>query len=112
MKTQPLGNSPLISSRLSYGCMSIAGTWNPAEIDAHKSARARKAVLAAFEAGYTLFDHADIYCRGMCEQLFGDILKDTPSLKRSNFLLATKCGIRFPNVPEGTPHRYDFSKEH
>jgi predicted oxidoreductase len=112
MKSQPIGKSGLLSSRLSYGCMRIAGTWVVSEIDADRRARARDAVLAAFEAGYTLFDHADIYCHTMCETLFGEIVRDTPSIRRSDFLLATKCGIRFPDDPPGTPHRFDFSKEH
>ena len=105
MKTQQIGNSPLISSRLSYGCMRIAGTFNPADVTPEKRANGKAAVIAAFEAGYTLFDHADIYCRGLCEKIFGDAVRSTPSLKRSNFLIATKCGIRFPNVPPGSPHR-------
>jgi len=92
--------------------MRIAGTWNPSEIDTQRRDRARAAVLAAFESGYTLFDHADIYCHTMCESLFGDIVRSTPSIRRSDYLIATKCGIRFPDEPPGTPHRFDFSKEH
>lgn len=112
MKSQPIGTSELVASRLAYGCMRIAGTWNPSGIDSDKRKRARAAILAAFEAGYTLFDHADIYARTACEQLFGDLLRDTPSIRRSEFLIATKCGIRFPDDPPGAPHRYDFSKGH
>src|SRR5207244_4190433 len=112
MKSQPIGKSGLTSSRLAYGCMRIAGTWTVSEIDADRRARARAAVLAAFEAGYTLFDHADVYCHTMCESLFGQIVHDTPSIRRSDFVIATKCGIRFPDESAGTPHRFDFSKEH
>ncbi len=112
MKSVQLGSSSLSCSRLSYGCMRLPGTWDPAQIGPEHRARARAALLAAFEAGYTLFDHADIYCRGACEQLFGDLLRDTPSLRRTSFLVATKCGIRFPNDPPGSPHRYDFSAQH
>lgn len=112
MKTQRLGTSLLNSTRLAYGCMRLPGVWDPAQIGKEHKARARAALLAAFEAGYTLFDHADIYCRGACEQLFGDLLRDTPSLRAADFIVATKCGIRFPNDPPGAPHRYDFSKQH
>ena len=112
MKQQAIGRSTLTTSRLAYGCMRLPGTWDPSAIGPEHRARARAALLAAFEAGYTLFDHADIYCRGACEQLFGDLLRDTPSLRRSDFLVATKCGIRFANDPAGAPHRYDFSKAH
>ena len=84
MKSQKIGQSELVSTRLAYGCMRIAGTWNPREIDAAKRQRAFDAVRTAFEAGYTLFDHADIYCRGECERLFGDCLRETPSIRREN----------------------------
>jgi len=112
MKTQRIGQSTLTTPRLAYGCMRIAGTWEPKEIGQTHRARAKAAVLAAFEAGYTLFDHADIYCAGACEELFGQVLRDTPSLRQSDFLIATKCGICFADNPPGSPHRYDVSKQH
>ncbi len=70
-----------------------------------------RAVQAAVEAGYTLFDHADIYCHGVCESIFGRVLKTSPGL-RDGLVIATKCGIRRPNDPAGAPPRYDFSREH
>lgn len=112
MKSVTLGKSPLLCSRLSYGCMRVAGTWNPAEISPERRASGKRAILAAFEAGYTLFDHADIYCRGGCESIFGEVLREQPELKR-RALVITKCGIRFGGDPHPTsPHRYDFSAEH
>lgn len=111
MQQQPLGTTELSISRLGFGCMRISGTWNPAEFgDSHRE-KGRAALLAAYEAGYTLFDHADIYGRTTCETLHGELLADTPSL-RSQTILATKCGIRFPDDPPGSPQRYDFRKEH
>lgn len=112
MRTQALAHSDLVSSRLAYGCMRIAGTWNPDEITAEMDAKGQAAVVAAYEAGYTLFDHADIYCRGACETIFGKVLKSIPGM-RKEILIATKCGIRFPGEPlPESPHRYDFSAEH
>lgn len=112
MNTQRIGLSDLNSSRLSYGCMRVAGTWTPSDITSEMREKGKKAILAAYEAGYTLFDHADIYCRGECEAIHGEVLKDAPSLKKET-LIATKCGIRFPDDPEkGSPHRYDFSASH
>ena len=112
MKLQPLGTSGAEISRLSYGCMRTTGSWDPAKITQEMADRGRKALIAAWEAGYTLFDHADIYARGECEALHGRLMADTPSL-RDEILIATKCGIRFPDDPNpGSPHRYDFSKEH
>lgn len=112
MKTITLGRSPLKSSRLAYGCWRIAGTWDPAEATPASMSAGRAAVLAAYEAGYTLFDHADIYCRGMAETIFGQVLKEVRGM-RQRILLATKCGIRFAGEPAPrTPFRYDFSAAH
>lgn len=92
--------------------MRIAGTWNPNEITPEREEAGQAAVVAAYEAGYTLFDHADIYCRSQCEAIFGRVLKKIPSM-RNEIVIATKCGIRFPGEPNpDSPHRYDFSKEH
>lgn len=112
MTTAPLGQSPVTASRLAYGCWRIAGSWEPAKVTAEGMAAGRRAVLAAYEAGYTLFDHADIYCGGRCEEVFGQVLKEVPDLRR-NIVIASKCGIRFPDEPfAGAPYRYDFSSEH
>jgi predicted oxidoreductase len=87
-------------------------TWKPGDVNAERAAHAHRCIGAAIEAGYTLFDHADIYCRGMCEKVFGDYLAENQGV-RDRMLLATKCGVRFPDDPvAGAPHRYDFSKEH
>jgi predicted oxidoreductase len=112
MKTQRIGASDLISTRLSYGCMRVAGTWNPNEISPAMREAGKAAIIAAYEAGYTLFDHADIYCRGACEEIHGEVLREVSGM-RDAILIATKCGIRFPGEPNpDSPHRYDFSKAH
>lgn len=106
MKTILLGKSSLRSSRLAYGCWRIA----PTEEAGRTSGRA--AILAAVEAGYTLFDHADIYCDGRAEQAFGAVLREVPEL-RARLVIATKCGIRKPGEPSpDAPVRYDFSRSH
>ena len=106
--THPLGTSPLQTSRLAYGCWRIA----EADDDATNLATARAAIDAAVEAGYTLFDLADIYCRGRSEEAFGRVLSERPGL-REKIVIATKCGIRFAGEPaEGAPYRYDASAEH
>lgn len=112
MKTQILGSSGLVSSRLSYGCMRISGTWDPADYTAKMESAGKKAVLAAVDAGYTLFDHADIYGMGLCESLFGKVLKENKGLRKRVFI-ATKCGIRWAGEPKAdAPHRWDFSYKH
>ena len=112
MKTVQLGNSTLTCARLAYGCWRIAGSWDPAGVTPESKAQGRRAVLAAFEAGYTLFDHADIYCGGLAESLFGEVLKEVPGM-RERILIATKCGIRFAGDPlPESPFRYEFTAEH
>ena len=107
MKTVTLGQSQLTASRIAYGCWRIA-TKGDAAAD---YAAAKAAIFAAIDAGYTLFDHADIYCDGEAERVFGRILNENAGL-RSKMTLATKGGIRFKNRPIGAPVRYDFSRAH
>ncbi len=105
MKTIQFGASILAASRLAYGC------WRIADRDAAPGS-GRRAVLAAVEAGYTIFDHADIYCDGEAEKLFGQVHKESPGL-RDRILIATKCGIRKPGDPNpDSPYRYDFSTDY
>lgn len=112
MQTIPLGGSSLTSSRLAYGCWRIAGDWNRSGVTAETESRGRQAVLAAFEAGYTFFDHADIYCEGLAEEIFGQVLQKNPGL-REGVVIATKCGIRKSGDPgPHAPFRYDFSADH
>lgn len=112
MQTIKLGTSSLWSSRLAYGCWRSAGTWNPAEVTPEGEATGRRGIVAAYEAGYTLFDNADIYCRGVCERLLGSVLREVSGM-RQRVLVATKCGIRFAGDPRPeSPQRYDFSGEY
>ena len=112
MKQISIGKSALQSSRLAYGCWRIAGTWDPAAVTPESEARGRAAVMAAYEAGYTLFDHADIYCDGVAETIFGKVLKLVSGM-RDRVVIATKCGIRKPGEPTPkAPFRYDFSAVH
>jgi predicted oxidoreductase len=110
MKTQPLGS--LTISRLAYGNMRTVQTWVPAEVTPERMDIALKSHIAAYEAGYTHFDTADIYCRGMCEQALGKTLKQVKGM-RATITIATKCGIRFVREPKpDSVQRYDFSADH
>lgn len=112
MKTQPLGKSALTISRLAYGNMRTVQTWNPAEVTPERMAQAIQSHIAAYEAGYTHFDTADIYCMGQCETALGKTLKQVSGM-RDRITIATKVGIRFGGDPKpDSPHRYDFSAEH
>ena len=112
MQTIPVGVSLLRSSRLAYGCWRVAGTWNPAEVTDASRKAGRQAIIAAYEAGYTLFDNADIYCAGEAERLFGQVLKEVSGL-RDRIIIVTKGGIRPGGDPQpDSPGRYDFSSSY
>jgi len=103
MQTLTLGTSPLTCTRLAYGCWRLAGSEGGLRLEDRDGMRA---VRAAFDAGFTLFDNADIYGRGECERIFGKVLRDTPGM-RERIVLATKCGICPPW--DGRVHCYDSS---
>ena len=86
--------------------MRITGDGSPAWRE-----KGKKAIRAALDAGITHFDHADIYGEGACESLFGEVLKESPSV-RGSITITSKCAIRRKNVPAaGDPDRYDFSRD-
>ena len=109
MKPTRIGKTTLKASPLAYGCWRIAGGWEARKVTAKARETGVKALLAAQEAGYTLFDLADIYCEGVSEELMGLALKQSKALKKSA-VIATKCGIRVPESNE--PFRYDLSADY
>lgn len=64
---------------------------------------AEKVIGTALDAGYTLFDHADIYGGGASETIFGRVLKKNPGW-REQMIIQDKCGI--------CRGYYDASSEH
>ena len=108
MKSIQLGVSPIHTSCLAYGCWRIAESGD----DDADFKTARAAIHAAIEAGFILFDLADIYCRGRSETMFGRVMAASPDL-RQGLIVATKCGIRFVGDPDPrATYRYDFSADH
>jgi len=98
------------ASSLVYGCMGLGGSWDASEpLSEVVVDRAQAAVEAALAIGITVFDHADIYCRGKSESVFGALFKRQPSL-RDRLVLQSKCGIRFAD--EQFVGRYDLSAAH
>ncbi|MEG3124268.1 aldo/keto reductase [Sphingomonas sp. GB1N7] len=98
---RPLGKSGLLVSPIAWGMWRFAGV-SPAE--------GKALIEAAFDAGVTLFDTADIYGFngeggfGDAESLLGDILADSPGM-RDRMVLATKGGIT-PPVPYDSSAAY------
>lgn len=94
MKTLHIPESSLQPSNIIMGCMRI-NNLSLIEIET--------LVRSAMEAGVNMFDHADIYGGGECEELFAKALHMDSAL-REKMILQSKCGIR--------SGFYDFSKEH
>jgi predicted oxidoreductase len=112
MNTIRLGNSSLVSSRLCYGCWRIAGTRDQLKSPADADAGGRAALIAAYEAGYTLFDGADIYAGGRAEEILGQTLREVSGM-RERILITSKCGVRHAGSPNSdSPQRWDFSPEY
>jgi aryl-alcohol dehydrogenase-like predicted oxidoreductase len=81
MHYRPLGSSGLLVSTVGLGCNNFGG-----RIDLEAS---RRVVDAAFTAGITLLDTADIYGnRGGSETILGELLKG----RRDQVVVATKWG--------------------
>lgn len=95
MKQILLGNSSLHMPAIVVGCMRLN------EMD-NKSLN--QYIHTALEHGANFFDHADIYSEGICEEKFGEVLRQDVSIRREDIILQSKCGIR-----KGF---YDSSKEY
>jgi 6-dehydroglucose reductase len=93
LRFQTIGADGPRVMRIALGCMGLSGTWNADEVGPSHRARAVAAFEAALEAGITLFDHADIYGGGSCEEVFRDCLAAVPGA-RERIVIATKGGIR------------------
>lgn len=112
MKTLKLGNSSLVSSRLCYGCWRIAGTREQFKNATDAESSGRDALLAAYEAGYTLFDGADVYGGGQAEVILGKTLRVVSGM-RDHILITSKCGVRHAGSPNpDSPGRYDFAQDY
>ncbi|MBQ7795583.1 MAG: aldo/keto reductase [Lachnospiraceae bacterium] len=95
MKKVKLGNTGLQVPAIAVGCMRL----NRLDV---KEAAAHIEDALAHEVNF--FDHADIYGKGACEELFGKALAMT-EVKREDIFVQTKCGIVSGVM-------FDFSKEH
>ena len=92
-----LGQAGLTVSRICLGTMTY-GTpaWRPWVLD---EADSRPFIKRALEHGINFFDTADMYSRGMSEEVVGRALKDMA--RREEFVLATKVFYPVSQHPNG-----------
>ena len=73
----------MVNKQIGLGCMRL-GALNIEE--------AEQLIKCALDNGIKLFDHADIYGRRKCEEIFGEVLKRNPEF-RGKMIIQSKCGI-------------------
>ena len=88
MQTRKLG--PFTVSAIGLGCMNLSHAYG-APVSPEQGERV---LLAALDAGVTLFDTATLYGFGANETLVGKVLKP----HRQKFTLASKCGMQGVDV--------------
>lgn len=104
MKFTKLGRTGLEVSRLCLGCMTYGSSqWRPWVLD---EAESRPLIRRAIELGITFFDTADMYSRGVSEEVTGRALRDFA--RREDIVVATK--VRY-GVVEG-PNKSGLSRKH
>jgi predicted oxidoreductase len=88
----------------------ISGAWRWHTVSAET---VDSLIRTSLEKGITTFDNADIYGDHSNEEIFGNVLKKDPSL-RKRMEIVTKCGIKFPSAkrPMTRVKHYDTSKDH
>ena len=101
MQTRNIG--PFQVSAIGLGCMSLSyayGTPPPVE-------QSERVLLAALDAGVTLFDTAALYGYGVNEELVGRVLKP----HRQRITLASKGGMAGVTFPDGIKRVIDGRPE-
>ena len=93
MRTMKIGKSGIEASVVGIGAWAIGGDSNWGHSDDAESIRT---IHRARELGVTLLDTAPAYGLGHSEEVIGRALAG----RRSDYVLATKCGIRW-DVKEG-----------
>ena len=96
MKTRPLGSSGLIVGAVGIGCMYLSIRDRPSDEAGVRTLR------AAFDAGVTFLDTADVYCLdhrdiGHSERLVARALREAGAAQRTSVVVATKGGLERPN---------------
>ncbi|MFT6086117.1 MAG: putative oxidoreductase [Glaciecola sp.] len=94
------------ASQIVYGCMGLGGGWSDAPTEEKDVKQAQHIIETCLENKINTFDLADIYTFGKAEEVFGQVLKATPSL-RKNIVLQTKIGIKL--TPTHEVKQYDLS---
>lgn len=102
MKKRTLGNTGMHVSEIGYGCMGLTWAYGSG-VDAPDEPAGIALLGRALDIGVTFFDTADMYGPFTNEELVGKALR----ARRSEFALATKCGI----VVTGDRTQYNMDRD-
>lgn len=97
MEYRFVGRSDLKVSAISLGTATFGGggdfykAWGQTDVN-----QARRLVDIALDAGVTLFDTADVYSKGLSEEILGQTIQG----RRDRMLIATKAGFRMSDAPD------------
>jgi aryl-alcohol dehydrogenase-like predicted oxidoreductase len=102
MEFRQLGSSGLLVPVLSFGTGTFGGgneffkAWGSTDV-----AGAKRLVDICLEAGVNLFDTADVYSRGLSEEILGKAIAG----KRNRVLISTKATFRMEDGPTDLARR-------
>src|SRR5215212_3517488 len=95
MDYRQLGRSGLRVSSLTLGTMTFGGGGKFANVGSTDADGARRQVDMCLDAGINLFDTADVYSKGMSEEILGQALAG----RRDRVLISTKGSFRMGTGP-------------
>ena len=97
MEYRYLGRSGLQVSEICFGVMSFTGSDGWTHIARTDQKEADRVTAYALEQGINFFDTADVYSLGRSEKMLGHALMN----RRHEAVIATKCGFRMYDGPNG-----------
>ena len=97
MQYRQLGSSGLRVSALTLGTMTFGGHGDFAKVGATDVAGARRQVDMCLDAGINLIDTADVYSRGVSEEIVGEVMASTHPATRC--CSRARCGCGWATAP-------------
>jgi predicted oxidoreductase len=90
--------------------MHLGGSWTDDPVTVQSQDQANEVLNFLIANDVVAFDHADIYCKGKSEIVFGNFLENS-GLDRTSLFIQSKCGIQLGVGALGSSH-YSFDKNY
>ena len=98
MQYRTLGRSGLKVSTLTMGTMTFGGAGNFARVGKTDLAEAKRQIDLCLDAGINLIDTANVYSKGLSEEIIGEALGGK---RKNDVLIASKARMRIGDGPNG-----------